>query len=115
MGKADLVVCVGYDLVEWSPRAWNPKRDRRVICVDTVGAEVDEHYVPDVELTGDISSILTHLGNLISDKPPARLPAPALPRDVPRRARGGLGRQLPDQAAARPARPARTDGRHTIC
>ena len=50
MGKADLVVCVGYDLVEWSPRAWNPKRDRRVICIDTVGAEVDEHYVPDVEL-----------------------------------------------------------------
>ena len=76
MGKADLVVCVGYDLVEWSPRAWNPNHDRRVICIDTVGAEVDAHYVPDVELTGDISSILTHLGNLISDKPPARLPAP---------------------------------------
>ena len=76
MGRADLVVCVGYDLVEWSPRAWNPNHDRRVICIDTVGAEVDAHYVPDVELTGDISSILTHLGNLISDKPPARLPAP---------------------------------------
>jgi acetolactate synthase I/II/III large subunit len=76
MGQADLVLCVGYDLVEWSPQAWNPRRDRRVICVDTVSAEVDQHYVPDVELIGDIAHILTHLGNLISDKPPARFSAP---------------------------------------
>jgi|1186.fasta_scaffold23086_1 acetolactate synthase-1/2/3 large subunit len=76
MGKADLVLCVGYDLVEWSPVNWNPKRDRRVICIDTTAAEVDAHYVPDVELTGDISHILTHLGNLVSDKPPARVTPP---------------------------------------
>jgi len=76
MGQADLVVCVGYDLVEWSPVAWNPHRDRRIICVDTVAAEIDQHYVPDVELTGDIAHILTHLGNLVSDKPPARVSAP---------------------------------------
>ena len=76
MGKSDLVVCVGYDLVEWSPVNWNPNRDRRVICVDTTPAESDAHYVPDVELTGDISHILTHLGNLVSDKPPARVVTP---------------------------------------
>ncbi len=76
MGKADLVVCVGYDLVEWAPAYWNPRSDRRIICIDTVAAEVDEHYVPDVELTGGIGTILTHLGNLISAKPPARLAAP---------------------------------------
>jgi len=76
MGKADLVVCVGYDLVEWAPVNWNPRRDRKIICIDTVAAEVDEHYVPDVELTGGIRTILTHLGNLVSAKPPARLAAP---------------------------------------
>ena len=76
MGKADLVVCVGYDLVEWAPSNWNPRRDRRIICIDTVAAEVDEHYVPDVELTGGIGTILTHLGNLVSARPPARLAAP---------------------------------------
>ncbi len=76
MGKADLVVCVGYDLVEWSPEYWNPRRDRKIICIDTVAAEVDEHYVPDVELSGGIGTILTHLGNLVSAKPPARLAAP---------------------------------------
>jgi acetolactate synthase-1/2/3 large subunit len=76
MGKADLVVCVGYDLVEWAPVNWNPRRDRKVICIDTVAAEIDEHYVPDVELTGGIGTILTHLGNLVSARPPARLAAP---------------------------------------
>src|SRR6478736_1693609 len=76
MGQSDLVVCVGYDLVEWSPVNWNPNRDRRVICIDTTPAESDAHYVPDVELTGDISHILTHLGNLVSDKPPARVVTP---------------------------------------
>jgi acetolactate synthase I/II/III large subunit len=76
MGKADLVVCVGYDLVEWAPAYWNPRRDRRIICIDTVAAEIDEHFVPDVELTGGIGTILTHLGNLVSAKPPARLAAP---------------------------------------
>jgi acetolactate synthase I/II/III large subunit len=76
MGQADLVLCVGYDLVEWSPQAWNPGRDRRIICIDTTSAEIDQHYVPDVELTGDIAHVLTHLGNLVSDKPPARFTAP---------------------------------------
>ena len=76
MGRADLVLCVGYDLVEWAPAAWNPRSDRRIICIDTTAAEVDAHYVPDVELTGDIGHILTHLGNLVSARPPARLSAP---------------------------------------
>src|SRR5207237_4293 len=59
-----------------SPVNWNPKRDLRVICIDTTPAESDAHYVPDVELVGDISHILTHLGNLISEKPPAHVDAP---------------------------------------
>ena len=109
MGQADLVLCVGYDLVEWSPVNWNPKRGRRVICVDTVAAEIDAHYVPDVELTGDISHILTHLGNLVSDKPPAPRRDPRLQPDDPRCAGVALRRRLPGQAAAGAARPARAD------
>src|SRR5919201_731673 len=76
MGRADLVVCVGYDLVEWSPVAWNPRGDRHIICIDTVAAEVDQYYVPEVALKGDFGNILPHLGNLVSAKPPARLAAP---------------------------------------
>src|SRR6185312_2908631 len=76
MGQADLVICVGYDLVEWSPEAWNPHSDLRILCIDTVASEIDAHYVPEIELTGDISHVLTHLGNLVSHKPPAQVSTP---------------------------------------
>ena len=59
--EADLVIAVGYDLVEHSPRLWNPDRDRRIVCVDSVPAETDEHFVPEVELVGDIYTTLSRL------------------------------------------------------
>src|SRR5262245_57466249 len=38
---ADLVITVGYDLVEHSPSNWNPRKDKRIVCIDTVAPEVD--------------------------------------------------------------------------
>ncbi len=43
-GRADLVICVGYDLVEWAPSAWNPDGDTRIVCIDTVTPDIDAHY-----------------------------------------------------------------------
>ena len=40
--EADVVLAIGYDLVEHSPEHWNPKRDKRIICIDSVPAETDE-------------------------------------------------------------------------
>ncbi len=60
-GDADVVVTVGYDLVEHAPSHWNPDGDKRVICLDTLPAEVDAHFRPEVELTGDLESNLDHL------------------------------------------------------
>ena len=37
-----MVITVGYDLVEHAPANWNPKRDKRIVCIDTMAAEVDE-------------------------------------------------------------------------
>ncbi|HZB98265.1 MAG TPA: acetolactate synthase large subunit, partial [Candidatus Sulfotelmatobacter sp.] len=59
--EADLVIAIGYDLVEHSPVHWNPRRDKRVICIDTVPAEIDGYFAPEVELVGDLRSILLHL------------------------------------------------------
>ncbi len=59
---ADVVIAVGYDLVEHAPLHWNPKRDKRVICIDAVPAEVDGHFQPEVELIGDIYHVLSRLG-----------------------------------------------------
>src|SRR3954462_1812253 len=36
---ADVVITVGYDLVEHAPANWNPKRDKRIVCIDTAPAE----------------------------------------------------------------------------
>ena len=58
---ADLVIAIGYDLVEHSPKHWNPGRDKQIIVIDSVAAEVDQNFVPDVELIGDIAHVLARL------------------------------------------------------
>jgi acetolactate synthase I/II/III large subunit len=58
---ADVVITVGYDLVEHSPVNWNPNRDKRIVCIDTLEPEVDEHFITEVDLVGDLSHILTRL------------------------------------------------------
>jgi acetolactate synthase-1/2/3 large subunit len=60
--EADLVLAIGYDLVEHSPEHWNPRRDKKIICIDSVPAEIDEYFIPEVELIGDIYHVLTRLG-----------------------------------------------------
>jgi acetolactate synthase-1/2/3 large subunit len=59
--RADLVVSVGYDLVEYAPAQWNPDRRKRIVHVDTQPAEVDAAYRPEVELIGDIEGTLERL------------------------------------------------------
>ena len=55
---ADLVISLGYDLVEYHPSLWNPGKDKRIIHVDFDPAEIDEHYHPEVELVGDLAHTL---------------------------------------------------------
>ncbi|HEY7590868.1 MAG TPA: acetolactate synthase large subunit [Candidatus Limnocylindrales bacterium] len=59
--RADLVVSVGYDLVEYGPSRWNPDGRKRIVHVDTQPAEVDAAYRPEVELVGDIDGTLERL------------------------------------------------------
>jgi acetolactate synthase I/II/III large subunit len=58
---ADVVIAVGYDLVEHAPEHWNPRGDKRIVLIDTVAAEVDEFFIPEVELVGDIAHVLARL------------------------------------------------------
>jgi acetolactate synthase I/II/III large subunit len=60
--EADVVLAIGYDLVEHSPEHWNPNRDKKIICIDSVPAEIDAYFMPEVELVGDLYHILTRLG-----------------------------------------------------
>jgi len=64
---ADVVITVGYDLVEHAPKNWNPGRDKQIVCIDTVAAEVDEHFITAVDLVGDLHHILSHLAVELRD------------------------------------------------
>ena len=56
--RADVVVAVGYDLVEYSPSRWNPNRDKRIVHIHRTVAEVDAHYTLAVGLQGSIGEAL---------------------------------------------------------
>jgi acetolactate synthase I/II/III large subunit len=59
--RADLVISVGYDPVEYAPGRWNPGGTKQVVHIDTTPAEVDTSYRPSVELIGDIDGSLRRL------------------------------------------------------
>jgi acetolactate synthase-1/2/3 large subunit len=58
---ADVVITVGFDLVEHAPVHWNPDRDKRIVCIDTAPVEVDANFITEVDLIGDLGSILSSL------------------------------------------------------
>ena len=60
--RADAVIAVGYDFVEYAPCFWNANRDKRVVHVDVSPAEVDAHYIVEVGVLGDIGLSLEAIG-----------------------------------------------------
>jgi acetolactate synthase-1/2/3 large subunit len=66
---ADVVITVGYDLVEHAPKHWNPRRDKKIICIDTAEPEVDEFFMTEVDLIGDLYHILSRLAEECRDAP----------------------------------------------
>jgi acetolactate synthase-1/2/3 large subunit len=68
---ADLVICLGYDMVEYHPKLWNPNGDKPIVHVDFLPAEVDHNYIVDVEIVGDLAHTLWMLNERVgeSEKP----------------------------------------------
>jgi len=56
--RADVVLCVGYDIVEYHPRLWNQGGNTKIIHIDSQPAEVDAHYMLEAGVVGDITSSL---------------------------------------------------------
>jgi acetolactate synthase-1/2/3 large subunit len=66
---ADLVIAIGYDMVEYSPTLWNPNNDKKIIHIDSTPAEVDSSYLPSIEIIGDIKDAMKlFVANKISKK-----------------------------------------------
>jgi acetolactate synthase-1/2/3 large subunit len=66
--KADLIITVGYNIVEYPPYLWNERLDKEVIHIGFTSAALDRYYNPAVEVVGDVSGTLRLLGELIRRK-----------------------------------------------
>ncbi len=62
MEQADVILALGYDFVEYAPCFWNPRRDKRIVHIDVSPAEVDEHYIVEVGVLGDLRLSLELIG-----------------------------------------------------
>ncbi len=70
---ADLVITLGFDMVEYHPRLWNSGGDKRIIHADFLAAEIDAHYNPEVELIGDLAHTLWMFNERLSDSGPLEI------------------------------------------
>jgi acetolactate synthase-1/2/3 large subunit len=61
LAEADMVLAVGYDLVEWAPALWNPRCDKEIVHIDSTAAEIDTHYLPAIEVVGEVGESLRGL------------------------------------------------------
>ena len=73
---ADLVISCGYDLVEYSPSAWNRANQdaKKIIHIDFWEAEVDKDYQPDIEIVGDLADALWQINEAIDAQFEGKLP-----------------------------------------
>lgn len=56
--KADLVIAIGYDPIEYEARNWNAEISARIIVIDVAQAEIDTYFQPERELIGDIADTI---------------------------------------------------------
>ena len=64
---ADLIITLGFDMVEYQPQLWNPNKEKKIIHADFLAAEIDEHYHPETELIGDLAHTLWMLNELVAE------------------------------------------------
>jgi len=74
MEAADVVIVVGYDLVEYSPERWNPGMDKKIVHIDFLPAEVDSYYTVAAEVVGDIADALWQINVALEKDYDDRLP-----------------------------------------
>ena len=63
--RADVVISLGYDMVEYHPKLWNSTGSHKVVHCDFIPSEVDEHYRIDVEVVGDLAHTLWMLNERV--------------------------------------------------
>lgn len=65
---ADLIITIGYDIVEYPPYLWNRTLEKQIINIDFVESVPDRYFNPTVEVIGDIASSIRELAASIPEK-----------------------------------------------
>ncbi|KTD20303.1 acetolactate synthase AlsS [Legionella londiniensis] len=68
LDKADLVITIGYNPVEYDPEVWNANSHKKIIHIDYSMCKVHATYVPVCELIGDIATSINRLGDVINQR-----------------------------------------------
>lgn len=71
LARADVVLTIGYDPVEYDPSFWNVRKARTIIHLDGYPRDIDSHYEPELELRGAVPETVSRTTK--------RRPSPWLP------------------------------------
>ena len=71
---SDVVIAVGYDLVEYSPAAWNRTPGKKIIHLDYTPAEVDRDFSVAVDIVSDLADALWQINERLNEEAGDRLP-----------------------------------------
>ena len=66
---ADLIICIGVDMVEYHPELWNPNKDKKILHIDRRPAEVDQHYILESGIIGEIHDSLKRIMSSLDKLP----------------------------------------------
>ena len=68
--RADVIICIGFDMVEYHPYLWNKDKTSQIIHVNELPAEVDEYYSVNVGVIGNIGDAMRHFAEYVEPKKP---------------------------------------------
>jgi acetolactate synthase I/II/III large subunit len=66
LAAADVIITIGYDPVEYDPSIWNRPRSAKLIHIDSNRADIENSYVPSVQVLGDVAASLYALVDLVA-------------------------------------------------
>jgi acetolactate synthase-1/2/3 large subunit len=68
LNKADVIITIGYDPIEYDPEIWNKyESTKKIIHIDNSPAEIHSTYLPAIELMGDIAANISELGKYLKN------------------------------------------------
>jgi acetolactate synthase-1/2/3 large subunit len=70
---SDLIICIGVDMVEYHPQLWNPNGDKKILHIDHRPAEVDQNYILESGVIGDIDDSLERIARKMEAKPDSKI------------------------------------------